>query len=392
MARADASRTAVRYVKELVWGTTPATPMTNLRFTGESLAHRKETVVSGEIRDDRQIPDVIEVGTGAGGDINAEMSFGEYDAFIESALQSTFTTVVITGGGVANNILFEGDPYNRIHVPSGSTDLPVGIYVKVGGATQSGNNSYFKITARALNTGGSDVYTVDGPLTEEDSSTATITASYLRNGTTPLSFTLEKEFKDVARFFSFTGMEAAHWTQDLRARAIATTTFSFIGKTGAQAAATIGTGTAIAMGTQEVMNASNNVGSIQENGVSLATALQALAFTVENNLREQSEIGTKNVTGLGSGRCNVTGTVTAYFQDAALYTKFLNHTATSLHFRLIDANGDRYFFTFPLVKFTTDAVDASGNDQDIMEELGWQALYDPITGITIQIDKFTASN
>lgn len=392
MARADSSRTAMRWAKEITEGSTPVGPMTNMRLVSESLTHTKETVVSAEIRDDAQIPDVVEVGTSAEGDINFEMQFKEYDQFLEALLRSTFVTASYTGAGSVGDIYFEGDPYNRIHMPKDKLpNLKVGMYVKVGGATNAGNNSYFKVTAVTLNTNNKDVFTVDGPLTEEDSSTATVFMSDLRNGTTSMSFTLEKEFKDVARFFSFTGMKVSRMTMDLRSRQIATGSFSFMGRQGAHGAATVGTGAALAVGTQDIMNTSNNVGSIQEGGASLATGLQAISLTVENGLRQQTEVGTKNVTGISFSRFNVTGALTAYFENGNLWAKFLAHTKTSLHFRLVDVDGDRYFFTFPHVKFTADRVQAGGSDQDVMEEITWQAVLDTDTGITMQIDKFTAS-
>lgn len=181
-------------------------------------------------------------------------------------------------------------------------------------------------------------------------------------------------------------------TMDLRSRQIATGAFSFLGRQGASAAATVGTGTANAVGTQNIINASHNVGSIQEGGAALATGIQQITYTVENNLRQQAEVGTKNVTGIGSGRFIATGRLVAYFENANLYTKFLNHTKSSLHFRLVDTDGDRYFFDFPHLKFTADPVQARGNDQDVMEEIDWQAVLDVDTGITMQICKFGAAD
>ena len=392
MARADSSRLAMRWVKERIEGTTPAEPMTNVRLTSESLKHTKETVVSAELRDDAQIPDVVEVGVSAEGDINFEMQFKEYDQWLEAALRATYVTSSYTGAGSAGDIFFEGDPYNRIHMPKDKLpNLKVGMYVKCGGATNAGNNSYFKVTAVTLNTNNKDIFTVDGPLTEEDSALATVFMSDLRNGTTSMSFTLEKELKDIGRFFSFKRMKVGGMTLKLTSRAIATGSFSFMGSQGAHGAATVGTGAAIAAGIQDIINASHNVGSIQEGGVSLVTGVQDLSLTVANGLRQQGEVGTKEITGIGFSRFTVTGTLTVYCENGNLWAKFLAHSKSSIHFRLIDTDGDRYFFTFPHVKFLTDDIVVGGNDQDVMETIGWQAVLDTDTGITMQIDKFTAS-
>ena len=66
-----------------------------LRFTGTpSLAFVPNTIVSNEIRPDRQISDLILVGAEAGGDTGIELSFEAFDALIEDALFSTYATTV----------------------------------------------------------------------------------------------------------------------------------------------------------------------------------------------------------------------------------------------------------------------------------------------------------
>lgn len=69
--------------------------LNQLRFTGTpNLAFAPNTIVSNEIRPDRQITDLILVGAEAGGDTGIELSFEAFDALIEDALFSTFATTV----------------------------------------------------------------------------------------------------------------------------------------------------------------------------------------------------------------------------------------------------------------------------------------------------------
>jgi hypothetical protein len=91
------NRTAVRFVKETVFGTTPATPaFRNLRYTGENLVFNQRSVSSEEIRPDRMTADLVRVGAEVSGDVNIEMSYGSFDELIEAALASTFS--VPSGG------------------------------------------------------------------------------------------------------------------------------------------------------------------------------------------------------------------------------------------------------------------------------------------------------
>lgn len=96
---ADASQNELAYVKETAWGDTPATPtMETLRFTSDSLAQDTQTSESQEVRSDRQIPDVSRTGASVAGDINAELSYGALDDFLESALCGTWQTDTPTAG------------------------------------------------------------------------------------------------------------------------------------------------------------------------------------------------------------------------------------------------------------------------------------------------------
>ncbi len=77
-----------------------------LRYTGApGLAFAPTTIVSEEIRSDRQISDLILVGGEAGGDTNFELSFAAFDLLIESALMSFYGATAFqlgTGtGGIA---------------------------------------------------------------------------------------------------------------------------------------------------------------------------------------------------------------------------------------------------------------------------------------------------
>jgi hypothetical protein len=98
----NSSQTELSYVAEDTWGVTPTSPapvFQAIRMTGESLKITNESVVSDEIRPDRNVPDTILVGGDASGGIDGELSYGTFDDFIESVLFSTWT------GSPANSIV-----------------------------------------------------------------------------------------------------------------------------------------------------------------------------------------------------------------------------------------------------------------------------------------------
>lgn len=70
---------------------TAITALEKMRITGTpNLAFDPLTEVSAEIRDDRQISDLIPIGAEAGGDVGFEFSYGVVDDILESALLGTW--------------------------------------------------------------------------------------------------------------------------------------------------------------------------------------------------------------------------------------------------------------------------------------------------------------
>ncbi len=92
----DTNRVALRYVEESTTGSVPATPnWETMCITGApALAAVPQTVVSEKIRSDRQISDLILVGTEAGGETPSELAFGTADGLLEGAYSNRFQSRV----------------------------------------------------------------------------------------------------------------------------------------------------------------------------------------------------------------------------------------------------------------------------------------------------------
>lgn len=124
----DASRTQLTYRPETTWAETPPAnaTMTLLRFTGESFGQRNATVISEEIRSDRQRTNMELVGVDAAGDISQEMIYGaEFEAQLQAALCGTW------GTPSANNIR-NGVVNRSFLIEKGFLDI--GRYIYVTGA------------------------------------------------------------------------------------------------------------------------------------------------------------------------------------------------------------------------------------------------------------------
>lgn len=99
MTISNASEVTVGLLAEATLGTlpSPATFVTT-RLTSESLDAKRDNVVSQEIRADRNVSDVIQVGGSAGGSMSFELSYGTFDSIFESALFGAWAADILKNG------------------------------------------------------------------------------------------------------------------------------------------------------------------------------------------------------------------------------------------------------------------------------------------------------
>jgi hypothetical protein len=301
----DSSQTRLAFIAESTYGTTPTSPVFTIqRYTSENLKPGIQNVVSNEIRADRNVSDLVQVGFDAGGEVNFELSYGSFDAWLESLLFSTWSTNV------------------------------------------------------------------------------------LKNGSTQKSFTLEKTFEAGAtdQYHRFVGAVANTMQLSVQAGQIVTGNFGFLAKQATSAQAIISGATYTAANTNPVINPQAAFGNLAMTGVTSPEIL-ALNMNVTNNLRQQPVIGQTASRGIGTGRFEVTGDVTAYFANAELYELYLAGTATDLAFRLGGASSLKYLFELGNIKFEEAEVVAGGNDQDVVVKMSYRGLYDASDAATLKITR-----
>lgn len=392
MAFASANRAQLFHIPETSWGATPnngtSDRLTPIRFTGESLGFNLRHESSREVRDDRQVTDLIRTGAEAGGEIRVELSYGAHDPLIEGAFWSDWSTpLAITG---QTDVAAQATGNKLASAAAGRfTTVAVGQWVRISGFAQAANNGFFQVSAK--NGASSELTLAGGTLVNETAGPAvTLKGCWLRNGVQARSFTLEKKFADVGQFVSFTGMRVDRMGLQIAAQEVITGSFSFQGQAAAIAGTSAVTTTPHEAAATQVVSAVGNVTAIREGGQPSALFFRSIGIDIANNLRGLTAVGTLGSVGIGVGACDVTGRLSAYFEDDALYRDYLDGVETSLSLRIEDVAGNAYVLTLPRLKFESGQVLAEGPNQDVMAELTWRALRDPALGCTIQLDRFAA--
>lgn len=159
----DTNRIKLAFVKESVYGEQVAgAKLQTLRLTGESLKQDSSIIPSEEIRDDRQIANIVRTTIGASGGVNFEMSHLTYDDLLAAALQSTnvralvtltmdtkptTTTDTITIGGVTYRFMTTMAAINDIAIGADLAASQANLIATINGTGVAGTNYYAGTTS-----------------------------------------------------------------------------------------------------------------------------------------------------------------------------------------------------------------------------------------------------
>lgn len=384
---ADGSRHSMRLVAEATYGTTPATPpFTPIRHTGTTLGLSKESLQSEEIRNDRQIADFRHGARQVGGDISVELSCFSFDIILEALLGGTWTPVATTG---AQSLSASVGGFARAAGSFITDGITNGMVITSSGFASAGNNGRFRVTTASALT--LVVVPLDGQTMAIDVAAAARTLSSinaaLKAGTTRRSFTVERFFGDIASvdkpYHRFTGVEFNTMQFAINANAMVTGTFGVVGKD-------LTTDTAIAAGATYANPTTTSpldsfTGTLEENATVIAVITE-IQLNLDNGLDPRFVVGSKTTIRPSIGRSNVSGNITAYFENSLLLDKFINETESKIKFTLPDGLGNKINVTLPRLKYNGGQPDVQG-DGPITMSLPFQALLDSVTSTNIIIDR-----
>ncbi len=214
----------------------------------------------------------------------------------------------------------------------------------------------------------------------------------LKNGVTRKSFTFEetRELGATDSFSRFPGVMVNSGQFTVNAREKIMATLSMMGVSEALATAIVTGATYTPASAEPIMTASANVASLVVSDIDPAPKVRSLGFTINNNLRTRPAAGSVYSEEFGAGRCDVTGTLEAYFQSNALYQRVLDHGGGALSFVAGAGANKKYRFTFPKIIFLDGTIPSGGNTDDVMVSVPWRAVYDATEGCSVKIERAVA--
>jgi hypothetical protein len=383
MALASSSREQLAFIEESVFGVIPGvgTPKL-LRMTGESLNYEITKESSEEINSTRSVSSMIPVTAAANGGIDSEVSYREYDPFLEAALQASFAVFGVNGVGATFTADFTATTITASVATSGAslfTLLKKGQFFRLVAPANANNGKIFRVSSTVAPT--STVITVSAatPLAVGSAvALCTVSSSRLTNGTTQKSYTIERQNPDIGEYWAYSGMTLSSLEFNVSSGARSTMAFNFMGKKATRNTATLLPAAPAESQAYDIHSGSTGpVCLIWVDGAPLTgTYVQAVSLSYDNALRSQEAVCELGAVGIGSGTIVCGGTLEVYFANGDLFDKFVANTNIEFTVSTLDNAGNGYVFTIPKANISSMAINAGGKDQDLMLSIEFTGLRD----------------
>jgi hypothetical protein len=216
----------------------------------------------------------------------------------------------------------------------------------------------------------------------------TFATNVLKVGTTPKFFSIEDAATDISQFRLFTGMSVSSLAVSIRPNQMVTGTFSMVGKNMAISGTSVDADKTASSGNAP-FDAYSGALSIGDAGGALSAAaiVTGIDFTINNALAPTFVVGSSTTPQLEYGMATIEGTITAYFEDAALINRFLDETETGLQVVVDDPTGlSDYTWLFPRVKINGADVPVDNPTSRIIT-MPFVALYDATEGTNLKLTR-----
>lgn len=381
MANATGVAMNLAYKAESTWGTVPSASSAQLlRRLSTSLALKKQTYQSGEIRSDYQVADFRHGVRSVEGSISGELSPGTYEDFMAAAVRKVFAAVSAISG-LSLTIATSGSFYT---ITRGSGDfitggLKIGDVIRITAGSVNANNLNKNAMIVALTTTVATVYVLNGLTMTAEGPIASCTVSVVgkktmvpTSGHTDTSFSIERWQSDISKSDVFSGCKINTMSVQLPATGIAGIEFGMMGKDVVTADAQYFTAPTAAT-TSGVVAAVN--GAVIVNGARVAN-ITGMNFTLNGGMSAEPVVGSNSYPDIFEGRVTVSGQITAFFEDHTYFDLFdaESEVAVACAFTTTSAkDSDFISFVFPRVKF--GSADRDDGEKGIVQTLSFTALY-----------------
>lgn len=302
------------------------------------------------------------------GTVSDELSVGTFEAMMGSVMRQPFQAAATTGSISTVTASAAGPQFVRSAGSFITDGFNIGDVVRWTGFTAgaaANNSKNFLITALTA-TDMTGVNLDGSPVIAEASGEPVVCALAGKKawipstGQTRDSYTFEHSYTDIGQSQVFTGCRISQMAVKLPSTGLATVNFTVLGINATEGTVPYFT-TPAAASNGRILAAVN--GAMYVGGVQVAV-VTSIDFTVNGNMTSGDVVGSNVAPDIFPGSIDVTGTLSAYFEDETFQSAFYNETEVAVLVALTTDNSptaDFQVYNFPRCKFNG----ATKNDGEV---------------------------
>lgn len=197
----------------------------------------------------------------------------------------------------------------------------------------------------------------------------------LKPGTNVDTYTFEDYAADINQTLVYTGCGISSLEVSIKPNQMISCTAGIVGRT--RTVGALGNSITTESDNQPFDSYSGAL-EIADSGSSLSSiaTITGVDFSINNGLSQAMVLGTDIAPCLFTDRMVITGSITAYFEDASLINRFENETETAFKVAVNDpTGGNEYSFFFPKAKFNGASIPVSDGSARIVT-IPFEAIHD----------------
>lgn len=339
-----------------------------VRYETEDVQMREGTGESDEITDDRKPQSDYRNSLNVTGPVRTPFIYGVHDDWWEYAMLGDWGNL---NSLVTNTVSCTFDNAdNSINGTGVGANIIAGMFVRITGAADAGNNGLWKVATQAANKltllGGSITTNAVGASIEVEMGQGLGIGTGVTNKT---GFTLVRRHSDITQFLINSGLliDSATWDSNVDGKV--SVTWNLRGKTQTAATAHPSSGTVQAANSRPAMNAVNHakkylIGSVLRD-------VSRFSWTIDNRNWQADAQGNLGPVQVAPGTAVASGTGVMYFENGQDTAVFFNGTERNLATCWTDTQGNSYVFSFPAARYTAMGLPIQGRDQGVFQNFSF---------------------
>jgi len=390
----ESNAVVLSYASESAWATLPAVAFQAVRIQNESLAPSKTRQRPDEILSTYEDTAATTTQVSAGGTVNFALSFGTYDDWLASMLANDWQALTSIAGAAGDitltNISGTSATLSSTNA-SKFTAISVGQWIRTLGFTNTGNNNFLYVSAKASNQSLTVTTPFAAVVTETPSGTAAqIRLSTLSNSTLFKSLYIQKKLASNL-FLRYPGAFCTGGSLQGGVGQFLSGSFNLAAQQESSSTTDASTGAVSAAPTGRVHDPVSGFTGvlIDETAVNAGVDRFTLNITRTGAAAEYA-MGNAAAAGMLIGSFNVSGSIRMFFKDFTYYTRHTNETLGRISIITKDPSGQAYVVQLLNGGMFNPRILAGGPGQAVYAE--WDLEGNPASaGGTLRVDRLVAA-